>query len=123
MSAPDNWLWLAVVAIGGFSASQLWPWVRGLVDAEFKARREGEREAQATARRMALEMQGRFVTATESLAISNRQIADTLIALQFHVAATERSIHELRTDLARAGLIERRTTRKMRPKVSKEDVP
>lgn len=133
MIAPENWVWLVLVAVGGWAASQFWPWLRGVFDVEFKARRQREQEdvkEQRERNRKVLEdrtaaeaqRETRFVAAFESLAISNRQIADTLIAMQFETAATSREVRELRADLARSGMIERRSTRRKIQAPKREDV-
>ena len=101
---PDGipgWLWAALGIAGGFFMKEVWPAVRGWIDADFKARRtEGRKDAEEFSRRL-LAAQETTATALASIAESNKATADALHIFASHRAADSLALDEIRRELRR----------------------
>lgn len=73
---PDNWLWLVLGAVGAFTVNQVWPFIRSLIDMNYRAEIE-QHKAETTARRAERDHQEeRYLAALELSAQAQRQQAE-----------------------------------------------
>lgn len=104
VAAPEGfpgWLWIVAGVAGGFFAKEVWPLLRGQIDADFKARRaEGRQNAEELTKRL-IAAQETTATALSSIAESNKATADALNIFASHRAADSLALDEIRRELRR----------------------
>jgi hypothetical protein len=114
MTLPPDWIWLAVAALGGWFAKDGWPWLRGLLDAEFKERRKRETEAaKAVAARRSSDREvdaGRYLAAFETSAAAQQLSA----AAQKETAEALGKVAAAIDMFGRASIAQQFTTQEMR---------
>lgn len=87
-----EWLWLILGALGAFAAKELWPAVRGWLDADFKARRERTKAVTA-------DIEMRAIKSQETIAASLDRISNALDLFARSNTAMAFQLDEMRRDL------------------------
>lgn len=102
--------WWPVVALPAalWARDQFWPWFRGLVDAEFKARREGLDRARSEAETKYLTALSTWSTAQVEIAAALKSMSEARLVDNLILARVERRLDEIESALGRSGAMHRR---------------
>lgn len=110
------WWWPALVLpIALWAQNNLWPWLRGLIDTEFKARRDDAQHRRAAAESEYLEALTTWSAAHKEIAAGLKVFAEVRVADNLILSRMERQLEAIEASLARVGVMERRTRRKTEP--------
>lgn len=102
--------WWPVVALPAalWARDQFWPWFRSLVDAEFKARRDGLERARGEAEAKYLSALTSWSTAQVEVASSIKTLSDARLVDNLILARIERRLDEIESAMGRSGILQRR---------------
>lgn len=108
------WWWpMAVVPIALWMRDSLWPWLRGLIDGEFRARRDAAQTRRAAAETEYLEALTTWSAAHKEVAASLKTFSEVRVADNLILSRMERQLEAIESALARVGVMERRSRRKV----------
>lgn len=102
--------WWPVVALPAalWARDQFWPWFRSLVDAEFKARRDGLERARGEAEARYLTALSTWSGAQVEVAAAMKTMSDARLVDNLILARIERRLDEIESALGRSGILQRR---------------
>lgn len=110
------WWWPAlVVPVAIWARESVWPWLRALIDAEFRARRDAAVTKRAEAEAQYLEALRTWSAAHKEIAASLKTFSEVRVADNLILSRIERQLEAIDASLARVGVIERRTRRRTGP--------
>lgn len=107
------WWWPALVLpLALWARDSVWPWLRGLIDAEFKAHRDQAANDWREAQRQYLDALTTWAAAQKEIAAGMKTFSEVRVADNLILSRMERQLEEIQSSLARVGVMERRSTRR-----------